>query len=63
MKCLKIAVTKFVGLCDGISGEIGSLVEDAVFSNDPVALPIDTLVVDLTREGKEEAPWGTILDI
>ena len=52
-KCLEIAGTKFVNLCDGISGKIGSLVEGEDFKNEPIDISIDTFVVDLTREGSE----------
>ena len=51
--CVCIAGTKFVALCDGIYGNIGSLVEDDVFTNEPVDLTIDTLVIDMTREDTE----------
>ena len=62
-KCLKITGQKFVELCDGVSGEIGSLVRDEDFTNESVALPIDTLVVDLTKDDEEGALWGTVCDI
>ena len=63
MKCLRIAGTTFVALCDGISGNIGSLVEDDDFTNEPVDLPIDTLVIDMTREGEESDEWGQVMMI
>ena len=50
---LKIAGTKYVGLCDGISGEIGSLNVDENYVEEEVDLPIDTLVTDLTNEDNE----------
>ena len=62
-KCLKIAGTKFIELCDGVSGGIGSLVRDEDFTYEPVALPIDTLVVDLTKDDEEGALLGTVCDI
>ena len=56
--CLGIAGTKFVSLSEGISGEIGSLVVDKNYVDDSPDLPIDTLVVDLTREDVEVAEFG-----
>ena len=50
---MKIAGTKYVGLCDGISGEIGSLNVDENYVEEEVDLPIDTLVTDLTNEDNE----------
>ena len=58
--CLDIAGTKFVSLCDGISGKMGELVETIDFTNEPVSIPIDTLVVDLTRDEDVSADWGTV---
>ena len=51
--CLKIAGTKYVGLCDGILGKIGSLNVDENYLEEEVDLPIDTLVTDLTNEDNE----------
>ena len=48
-----VACTKFVPLCDGISGSIGSLEIDAAFVNEEVNLPIDTLVNHVSREQPE----------
>ena len=61
--CLEIAGTKFVALCDGILGKMGELVETEVFTNKPVDIPIDTLVVDLTREEDEDIEWGTVVNV
>jgi transposase len=44
------ATKKFMPLCEGISGTIGNLVVDGTYKEDPVAFPIDTLVIDLTKE-------------
>ena len=52
--CLKIAGTKFVSICDGIEGQIGTLVVDDSFRYEIVMLPIDTLVVDLTKDIEED---------
>jgi hypothetical protein len=41
--------TKFIPLCDGISGTIGTLVVDAHYVEDAVSFPIDALVVDLSQ--------------
>jgi transposase len=47
---LEYAATKFVPLCKVISGTIGNLVVDGTYQEDPVAFPIDALVIDLTKE-------------
>jgi hypothetical protein len=44
------AATKFEPLCEGISGTIGNLVVDGTYNEDLIAFPIDTLVIDLTKE-------------
>ena len=49
-KCKNVAGTKFVGLCGGLSGTIGHLIVDPDYVDERVALPIDTLVQDLTSE-------------
>jgi hypothetical protein len=46
---LDFAATKFIPLCDGISGTIGMLVIDGDYVEDAVAFPIDALVVDLSK--------------
>ena len=46
---LEIATTKFVALCDGISGVMGDLVVDEDYVDEEVSLPIDTLVCHMTR--------------
>jgi hypothetical protein len=43
------AATKFIPLCDGISGTIGTLVVDAHYVEDVVLFPIDALVVDFSQ--------------
>ena len=47
--CLRYAGTIYIPICDGISGDIGSLVVDQNHTDDPYVLPIDTLVLDLTK--------------
>ena len=59
---MDIAGTKFIPLCEGISGKIGSLVKTEDFTDEPVDIPIDTLVIDLTRKG-EHNDWGTITEL
>ena len=46
----KLATTKFVPLCNGLSGEIGNLNVDADHTPEPLVFPIDTLVLNLTNE-------------
>ena len=60
---MDIAGTKFVSLCEGISGKIGSIVETEDFTNESVDFPIDTLIVDLTRDVGEDEDWGTVVNI
>ena len=55
--------TKFGELWDVVSGDIGSFVRDEDFTNEPIVLSIDTIVVDLTKEDEEDAQWGAICDI
>ena len=50
----KVTRTKFVPLCEGISGIIGDLKIDDTFRYESVMLPIDTLVVDLTKHVKDD---------
>ena len=45
---------KFVPLCKGISGTIGSLDIDKNYMGEPTKLPIDTLVLNLMKvEGND----------
>ena len=57
-RCLTITGTKFVPLCEGISGEIGKLEVDDLFRYESVNLYIDILVVDLTHIGKKDDKFG-----
>lgn len=63
LKCLRITGTTCVALCDGISGNIGLLVEDDDFTNKPVHLPIDNLVINTTREDTEGEEWSVVMTI
>lgn len=47
---IRYANQKFIPLCEGISGTIGNLVVDPTYQDETVALPIDTLVLDLTKQ-------------
>ena len=53
-RCLTIAGTKCVPLCEGISGDIRNIEVNDSFIYQSINLPIDTLVVDLTRIGEEK---------
>jgi hypothetical protein len=55
MTSLKYAATKFVPLCEGISGKIGELVVDVNYEEDPIAFLVDESAIDLTTEdGRED---------
>ena len=49
MHSLKMATTKFVPICRGIQGTIGSLVVDPNYTPEEVSVPIDTLIVHITN--------------
>ena len=53
LHCLSDASKKIVPLCGGIDGRIGELNVDESYKDGEVSIPIDTLVVDLTRNGLE----------
>ena len=60
-KCLVHASTIFVNLCRGIQGAVGSLTVNPNYVEDKVKLPIDTLVVDSTKDdgdGEEMVDFG-----
>lgn len=46
-------MTKFIPLCEGISGKIGNLTIDATCQDDKVDNLIDALVHDLARIDEE----------
>ena len=52
-KCLEIAGTKFVTMCEGISGKIGALNIDTTYQSGTPVLPIDTLVSHLLIKEEE----------
>ena len=52
--CKKLAWTKFVPLCEGISGIIGNLKIDDTFEYESFMLPIDALVIVLTKEPEHD---------
>ena len=45
-------------ICDGISGEIGSLVVDELHTDEMCDIHIDTLVLDLTKEDIDDNDFG-----
>ena len=51
--CPNDASKKIVPLCGGVEGQIGELIVDKTYKDGEVSIPIDTLVVDLTRNGVE----------
>ena len=55
---IKAPATKFIPLCEGISGTIGALHIDPTYQDDEVDIPIDALVLDLTRVDDEEDDSG-----
>ena len=56
----RIAGTKFVSMCEGLDGTIRNLSVDANFTYEQVMLPIDMLIVDLTRDDEEDVTKGHI---
>ena len=48
--CLDFARTIYVPICDGISGEIGSLDIDELHTDEMYNFPIDTLVLNSTKK-------------
>jgi hypothetical protein len=55
---LKATATKFVPLCDGISGPINALIVDPTYQDDEINIPIDALVLDLARVDEEDGENG-----
>ena len=55
---VKVAATKFVPMCEGISGTIGALTVDPTYIDDEVDIPIDALVLDLARFDEEDGDSG-----
>ena len=56
--CKDITGTTFILLCDGIFGTIGALVVDETFGYESVTLPIDKLIVGLTRIELDDSKFG-----
>jgi transposase len=48
-ECVTAAATKFIPLCEGISGTIGDLKIDETYQEEEIDVPIDALVLDLAR--------------
>mmetsp|Transcript_30291 Transcript_30291/g.37002 ORF Transcript_30291/g.37002 Transcript_30291/m.37002 type:complete len:99 (+) Transcript_30291:163-459(+) len=48
-KCRKAGDTEFILLCPGLEGRIGALIIDESHQRDTTEIPIDSLVVDLTK--------------
>ena len=59
LKCLQYANDVSVNLCRGIEGKIGALKIDENYIPEETKLPIDTLVLDLTKESSEDDLEGT----
>ena len=57
---------KFINICDGLEGRIGALEIDESYVPDGKGVPIDLLVVDLTRdedpvEGSDDGDEGSAI--
>ena len=61
--CLEYARTIYIPICEGISGEIGSLVLDEAHTDEMCDIPIDTLMLDLTVDQSEVDDIGALLDV
>ena len=57
-KSLGFATTKFVPICQGISGTMGELQVDKNYVAEPHDLPIDTLVLDFANQGVDDNETG-----
>ena len=57
-RCLTITGTKYVPLCEGVSGSIGNLEVNDFFRYESIDLHIDTLVIGLTHVGEEDDEFG-----
>ena len=53
-RSIRLMDTHFISLVDGISGKIGALEVDPTYERDTTGIPIDSLVVDLTKEDDDE---------
>ena len=52
-KTVELATTKFVPVCKGVEGTIGSLLVDENYEPEPCDVPIDTLVLTFNKETNE----------
>ena len=53
--CNKLVMDKvFVPLCTGLSGSIGNLTVDPTHEGDTTCIPIDTYIVDLTKDDDDD---------
>ena len=50
-------------ICDGISGEIGNFILYKSHPNDSYTPPLDTLVLDITKEDDESEEIGFIEEV
>ena len=57
-KSLGFATTKFVPICQGVSGTIGELQVDENYVAEPHDLPIDTLVLDFANSSTDDNETG-----
>ena len=57
------AGTKFVKLSHGIEGEMGSLVVDETYVSNTPILPLDALIVDLSRDEEVAAEIAALESI
>ena len=53
-RSLKLATTKFVPLCRGIEGTVGSLEVNENYVPEPVDVPIDTLLIDFNNQQSDD---------
>ena len=60
---MKYARTIYIPICDGISGEIGSLVLDKTHTDEMCDIPINTLVLDLTVDQSEVDDIGVEMEV
>lgn len=45
----KMANTKFIPLCEGISGSMGSLIVDENYIGDTTGLPVDMMLISMSK--------------
>ena len=57
-KSVKAVATKFLPLCEGISGTNGALNIDPTYQEDEIDIPTDALVLDLARFDEEGGDFG-----